>query len=135
MPVGYTGGAVWASSPAVGPATDTLYVGTGNNYTAPAGVCTRPAQTGCTAPSADDHVDSLLNIDITTGGVRWAVRTSDGELWRQACNTAPADCGPDGKRIYIANANGAHKPWTLPSGRVEAGGGWTALDAATGRIV
>ncbi len=198
VPVGYTGGAVWAGSPAVDPATATLYVGTGNNYTAPAGVCTRPAQTGCTAPSADDHVDSLLNIDTATGAVRWSIRTSDADVWRQACTSAPADCGPDadlgsspnlfsavvdgvprtlvgvgsksgiywaadartgavvwhavvgpgaqnggivfgtatdGKRIYVANANGAHKSWTLPSGQVVTAGAWTALDAATGRIV
>ena len=197
VPVGYTGGAVWGS-PAVFPAyTNRVYVSTGNNYTVPAGVCTRPAQTGCAAPAADDYADSLLALDAVTGARLWSLRTPDADVWRQTCRAAPADCGPDAElgsspnlfftvvsgvprwlvgvgsrsgiywaadavsgrllwrtavgsgapnggidfgtasdseRIYIANANGAHKPWTLPSGQVSTAGGWTALDAATGRI-
>ena len=35
-PGGYSGAAVWGSTPAVDPATDSVYVGTGNNYMVPA---------------------------------------------------------------------------------------------------
>jgi len=60
LPGYYSGNAVWASSPVVDPARGLLYVGTGNNYTVPSGVCTSPGQTGCTQPAADDYVDSIL---------------------------------------------------------------------------
>jgi polyvinyl alcohol dehydrogenase (cytochrome) len=35
MPAGYTGGAIWGSTAAISPALGDLYVGTGNNYSAP----------------------------------------------------------------------------------------------------
>ena len=36
----------------------------------------------------------------------------------------------DGKRIYVAISNNAHKPWAAGTS-----GGWSALDAATGQIL
>ena len=39
---GYTGAAVWGSTPVVDHDTGLLYVATGNNYSAPAGVCRVP---------------------------------------------------------------------------------------------
>ena len=42
----YSGNAVWSSAPVIDPARGLLYVGAGNNYAVPAGVCTAPGQTG-----------------------------------------------------------------------------------------
>src|SRR5579875_1136002 len=59
-PGAYAGGAVWGSSPVVDPANGMLYVGTGNDYTVPTGVCYNPGQTGCKTPAATDYFDSIL---------------------------------------------------------------------------
>src|SRR6266851_3821688 len=86
----YSGNAVWSSSPVIDPARGLLYVGTGNNYTVPAGVCTTPGQTGCTQPAAGDYLDSILALRLSDGTVAWADHTLDGDLW-----TVPQPSGPD----------------------------------------
>jgi polyvinyl alcohol dehydrogenase (cytochrome) len=63
VPAGYSGGPVWGSTPAIDPEDNLVYVGTGNNYTAPPGVCTVPGETGCAPPAAADHADSILALD------------------------------------------------------------------------
>ncbi len=75
-PVGYTGAGVWGSSPVVDGDRNLVYVGTGDNYTAP----TDPAYLSCISgggtPAACDspnnHVDSILALDLTTGAIRWS---------------------------------------------------------------
>ncbi|HWO39282.1 MAG TPA: PQQ-binding-like beta-propeller repeat protein, partial [Candidatus Acidoferrum sp.] len=53
----------------------------------------------------------------TLGGIEWGTAT-------------------DGKHIYIAIANGDHRPYTLmPSGQKITWGAWSALDVATGKII
>ena len=78
IPAGYFGGGVWGSNPVVDPARNTIFVGTGNNYSKP----TDPAYLSCisaggTEPSClstDDHVDSIVAIDMNTGLLKWATR-------------------------------------------------------------
>ena len=86
----YSGNAVWASSPVVDPARGLLYLGTGNNYSVPAGVCTAPGQAGCTPSAADNYVDSILALKLSTGAVAWADHTLDADLW-----TVAQPAGPD----------------------------------------
>jgi polyvinyl alcohol dehydrogenase (cytochrome) len=195
-PAGYTGSAVWGGNPVVDHTTGLLYVGTGNNYTVPDGVCTMPDETGCTPPADDDYVDSLLALRLSTGTVAWAMRTLNSDVSSDMCATG---CGPDfdfgsapnlftatiggvsrrlvgigqksgiywvrdavtgdavwqtqvgpggseggiqwgssvdAKRIYVAIVNRENQTWTLqPSGKVTTGGGFSALDKATGRII
>lgn len=75
-------------------------------------------------------------------GVYWALNASNGVLvW----NTVVGPSGPlggiqwgtasDGKSIYIADANSNHSSYKLISGQTVAGGAWSALDAATGKIL
>ncbi|MER7639367.1 PQQ-binding-like beta-propeller repeat protein [Streptomyces sp. NPDC126522] len=90
LPGYYSGNAVWSSSPVVDPGRGLLYLGTGNNYTVPDGVCTAPEQTGCTPPAADDYVDSILALRLQDGTVAWADHTLDADLW-----TLPRPSGPD----------------------------------------
>lgn len=131
----YSGGAVWGSTPAVNPAAGLLYVGVGNNYTVPSGVCRMPGQTDCTPTASDDYVDSILGLDIKTGAVRWAARTLSADLFTAACGFPPGpNCGPDfdfgtGPNLF-----------TLSSGRQLVGAGqksgiYWAFDALTGALV
>lgn len=80
VPAGFTGGAVWGSTPAIDPADNMVFVGTGNNYSVPAGVCTEPGETGCTPPAADDHADSVLALDLKTGAIRWSRPTLTSDV-------------------------------------------------------
>jgi polyvinyl alcohol dehydrogenase (cytochrome) len=41
----------------------------------------------------------------------------------------------DGKRIYVAEADSAQLPYTLPNGQTITSGSFAALDPATGRIL
>lgn len=78
VPVGYTGGGVWGSNPIVDTSRKTVYIGTGNNVSKP----TDPAYLACIAGggveanciSPNDHVDSILALDMNTGAVKWAKR-------------------------------------------------------------
>jgi polyvinyl alcohol dehydrogenase (cytochrome) len=90
LPGYYSGNAVWSSTPVVDPVRGLLYVGVGNNYSVPDGVCTEPDETGCTPPAADDYVDSIVAMKLRDGTVVWADRTLDADLW-----TLPQPSGPD----------------------------------------
>src|SRR5215471_7542450 len=116
VPTGYSGGGVWGSNPVVDAARNTVFVGTGNNYSKP----TDPAylscisggglETNCLSP--DDHVDSILALDMTSGSIKWASRlvtwnqnqygvTDGSDDWNVACfippftNCPAAPTGPD----------------------------------------
>lgn len=91
LPGYYSGGAVWGSSPVVDPRRGLLYIGTGNNYTVPDGVCIEQGQTGCTPPDPADHIDSILALHLSNGQIAWADRTLDNDDFSGACLT----CGPD----------------------------------------
>jgi len=129
LPGYYSGNAVWASGPVVDPARGLLYVGTGNNYTAPAGVCTVPGETGCSQPAANDYVDSILALRLRDGTVAWADRTNDGDIW-----TVPQPIGPD--YDFGAGANLFTVPGTRQQllGIGQKSGVYWAVDPATGKV-
>jgi polyvinyl alcohol dehydrogenase (cytochrome) len=71
-------------------------------------------------------------LDARTGEVEWRTHVAPGGLagglqWGSAV---------DGRRIYAASSNSEFKAWTLKDG-TSAGnrGGWSALDASSGRIL
>ena len=180
------------------PARGLLYVGTGNNYTVPDGVCEDPGQTDCTQPVADDYVDSILALRLTRrlgglgrphprrrpsgrvpqpigpdydfgagrqpvhrarhrkqllgigqkNGVYWAVDPATGKVVWQTDVGPTADPGhgieygtaTDGKRIYVAEGDTRHQPYTLGgsgpyAGQTDTAGSLAALDPATGKIL
>jgi polyvinyl alcohol dehydrogenase (cytochrome) len=104
-PPGYTGSSVWGSSPAVDPGRNTVFIGTGNNYTTPtdpaylACISAGGAQGSCLSPS--DYVDSVVALDMSTGNVKWSQRLSNGDDWNGACidgnvtGACPQGSGPD----------------------------------------
>jgi polyvinyl alcohol dehydrogenase (cytochrome) len=132
VPPGYSGGAVWGSTPAIDPADNLVYVGTGNNYSAPAGICTATGEKGCAPPPAGDHVDSVLALDVRTGAVRWFMSTLSSDVNTQAC-TVHSMCGPD------FDFGSGPNLFRLPSGRELLGigqksGVYWALDPKTGTV-
>src|SRR3954469_12243774 len=85
-PDGYSGGAVW-QSPAIDPERGLLFVGTGNNYTAPADVeaCQDADPTAnCAAP--DDLFDAAVALHLKTGQIKWAKRLQGFDTWTLACH-------------------------------------------------
>jgi polyvinyl alcohol dehydrogenase (cytochrome) len=85
QPGGYSGGAVW-QPPAIDPKRGTLFIGTGNNYTAPANVaaCQNATPTANCA-AADDFFDTALALDLKTGQIKWAKRLQGLDTWTLAC--------------------------------------------------
>jgi len=84
---GYSGGAVW-QPPAIDPKRGVLFIGTGNNYTAPADVeaCQNATPlANCTA--ADDFFDTAFALDLKTGQIKWATRLQGFDTWTVACIT------------------------------------------------
>jgi len=87
QPGGYSGGAIW-QPPAIDPKRGTLFIGTGNNYTAPADVeaCQNATPlANCTA--ADDFFDTAFALDLKTGQIKWAKRLQGFDTWTVACIT------------------------------------------------
>jgi polyvinyl alcohol dehydrogenase (cytochrome) len=86
VPAGYTGGGVWGSNPVVDVARNSVFVSTGNNYThaqnsAPSsnpsktyGQCIADGGNAATCASPDNHVDSVVALNLATGAVKWATK-------------------------------------------------------------
>ena len=106
VPTGYTGGAAWGSNPVVDTTRQTIYIGTGNNYTTP----TDPAYRNCISGggtmtkcfSKEDHFDSMLALDLKTGAIKASRRLSSSDDWNVACTEVaggvgecPVNPGPD----------------------------------------
>jgi polyvinyl alcohol dehydrogenase (cytochrome) len=129
VPDGYTGGAVWGSTPVVDRRRGLIYVGTGQNHTVPDGVCETPVETGCAVPAADNHIDAVLALDRRTGGVVWARKTLTADAYNATDPTGPDYDFGSGPNLY-----------TTPGGRQLLGIGqksglYWALDPGTGRVV
>jgi polyvinyl alcohol dehydrogenase (cytochrome) len=90
LPFFYSGNGVWGSSPVVDTQRGLLYVGTGNNFSAPAGVCRMPEETGCEESRPDNHFDSIVGLRLTDGAIVWATRTLRADVFSSQCF-----CGPD----------------------------------------
>jgi polyvinyl alcohol dehydrogenase (cytochrome) len=136
-PGGYSGDAVWGSSPAIDALNFRVYVGTGNAYTVPAGTCAAPGQTGCTPPVAADHDDSIVALNLLTGAIIWATPTLTSDTFTTACTIPGEVCGPDfdfgsGPNFYTATVNGQPKQLV---GIGQKSGVYYALDPATGKVV
>src|ERR1700726_3969867 len=85
QPGGYSGGAIW-QPPAIDPKRGTLFIGTGNNYTAPADVETcQNATPTANCVAADDFFDTAFALDLKTGQIKWATRLQGFDTWTVAC--------------------------------------------------
>ena len=106
-PEGYPGGAVWGGSPAVDPGRGQVYIATGNNYDLPqsalecvAAAGGDPAAERACIP-ADNHIDAILALNMTTGAITWATDILAFDAWTVQClfgfnpENCPQPAGPD----------------------------------------
>lgn len=91
---GYSGAAIWGSSPAIDIARGHVYVGTGNLYLAlPEVLKCQEAQNNRTTPPAvpdqcfgkDIHFDSILALDLNSGKIAWATQLGGYDVFTFAC--------------------------------------------------
>jgi polyvinyl alcohol dehydrogenase (cytochrome) len=132
VPAGYTGGAVWGSAPVVDTARGLLYVGVGNNYTVPPGVCATPVQILCRPQSPDNHIDSVLALRLADGSIAWSRPTRTADTW-----TLFTDLGPDfdfgaAPNLFTTTVDG--RPTELLGIGQKSGTYW-ALDPLTGTVI
>jgi polyvinyl alcohol dehydrogenase (cytochrome) len=132
VPQGYTGGAVWSSTPVVDLSRGLLYVDTGNNESVPPGVCTSPTETGCTPVSPEDHLDAILALSLPTGRVVWAQPTLASDTSTNFRHYGPDYDFGSGPNLYWTTLNG-RRVQLLGAG--QKSGMYWALDPATGKVV
>jgi polyvinyl alcohol dehydrogenase (cytochrome) len=145
----YPGNAVWGSSPAVDPKRNSVYIATGNNYDVPDTVlaCITAAGSDTAAQAAclpaDDHFDSVVALDLTTGAVKWATRGLPFDAWTVSCIFGdPSNCPqPSGPDYDFGQAPALFKVAAGPSkgrellGTGQKSGDYWALDPSTGAVV
>ncbi len=144
VPKGYTGGAIWSSTPAIDPKRGVVYITTGNNYTTPKEVaeCQQSGKRDCLP--IDDHIDSFLALDLKTGAIKWATRVTPFDTWNGNCfvnepglGTCPEPRGGDldfgqGAMLYTATVNG--KARDLLAAGQKSGMFW-GIDRDSGKVV
>jgi polyvinyl alcohol dehydrogenase (cytochrome) len=151
---GFSGAAIW-DTPAVDPDTNTVFVGTGNNYTAPdsAVACkdnadaTNTSDAGCTPPN--DLFDSVIALDLNNGHVIWSYKAEGWDAWNVACAFEPPgatwcpsvaspdfDFGGAGPNLFsVTTGNGSHATTEKLVGIGQKSGVYWAFDEATGNVV
>jgi polyvinyl alcohol dehydrogenase (cytochrome) len=135
QPGGFSGVAVWGSSPPIDAARNVVYAATGNNYSVPEVLesCLvahagdpEGQQHDCYDPldPADNYADSIVALDLDTGAVRWAHKMRNYGAWTFACDkriapwliTNPENCRDleaqdfdfgQAPMLYTANVGGA----------------------------
>lgn len=143
VPNGYSGGAVWGSTPAIDGTSKTVYISTGNNYSVPeaAKQCQLDGGTPSECLSPDDHVDAILALNTATGQIRWATGVQGFDDWIVSCllniPNCPVSPGPDfdfgsGPNLFKAKVGTGQR---LLVGAGAKSGIYWALDAKTGKIM
>ncbi|WP_298827998.1 PQQ-binding-like beta-propeller repeat protein [uncultured Piscinibacter sp.] len=152
VPTGFSGGAIWGSSPSVDAKRGQIYIATGNNYSVPPSVLACVAEAGsdpiattACLPS-DDHFDSVLALDLRTGAVKWATRAIPYDAYTVDClpvfgdgGNCPSPAGPDfdfGQApalFMVKGVNGNKRPIELVGAGQKSGQYWT-LNPDTGAV-
>jgi polyvinyl alcohol dehydrogenase (cytochrome) len=148
VPDGYTGGSIWGSTLVPDPTRNAVYVTTGNNYSTP----TDPAFQACMAnggteescQSPNNHFDSVLSLNMTTGAIIWATRLANADDWNVACFNSgvdaancPQGAGPDydfGSGVNLLTIQTTNGPRTI-LGAGQKSGVYSAIDPATGELL
>lgn len=92
---GYSGGAIWSSTPAIDKGTNTIFITTGNNYAVPASVkaCQENGGTPTQCMSPENRIDSIIALDMATGRIKWSTGTKGFDDWTVACLRGPSGSG------------------------------------------
>jgi polyvinyl alcohol dehydrogenase (cytochrome) len=87
VPPGYYGGSVWGSTGAVDLLLNQVYMATGNNYAIPqsALACINGGGSMVTCLDPNDHFDSILALNLSTGKINWAGSGIPYDTWSVAC--------------------------------------------------
>lgn len=146
---GFSGNAIWGSSPAVDTKRGLVYVATGNNYSAPDAflACVEDAgddanaQRVCLEPYNNNYFDSVIALNIKTGEVEWATSVIPFDVWTVSCLFGFPNCptpeGPDfdfGQAPMLMNVKAGKKNIDLLGVGQKSGVFW-ALSPDTGEIV
>jgi polyvinyl alcohol dehydrogenase (cytochrome) len=145
-PGGYSGAAIWGSTPAIDAKSGTVFVTTGNNYSVPASAktCQDNGGTPSECLDANDHVDAVMALSMATGAIKWSTGVQGFDDWIVSCipDIAPNPCptatpGPDfdfgsGPNLFTVKTAGGSRQ--LVGAGAKSGIYW-ALDATTGQIV
>jgi polyvinyl alcohol dehydrogenase (cytochrome) len=90
----------------------------------------------------DGHRSRQLLGAGQKSGMYWALNPDDGSVvWSTQVGPGGSLGGmewgsaTDGKRIYVAISNTVGQQWTLSDGTTTRSGFWSALDAATGKVL
>jgi len=154
-PPGYTGAAVWGSTPAIDPSRNALYVATGNNYAVPVNAtrCIKKAKSSeLRAACIEDanYFDAIVSLNLTTGAVNWAHKALPEDAWNLSCGIyfipgmevempgCPDDEGPDydfaqGPSLFKVKGEKGGSRDIVGAG--QKSGVYWALDASTGKVV
>jgi polyvinyl alcohol dehydrogenase (cytochrome) len=126
---GYAGAPVW-STPTIDRLRNSVYITTGNNYSAPSNDGALPA---------GDHLESVLSLDLDTGAIKWAQRMSPGDVWNLLTYVVNGvhSGGPDwdfgsSANLFRTSINGATQQ-VLGAG--QKSGTYWALNPDTGGIL
>ncbi|HEY5893740.1 MAG TPA: PQQ-binding-like beta-propeller repeat protein [Chthoniobacterales bacterium] len=150
-PVGYTGNAIWGSSPAIDTKRGQVYVATGNNYSVPQEVLDRVAAAGddpvakAASVPADDYFDSIMALDLKTGAIRWSTRALAYDAWTVDClpffgdgDNCPEPAGPDydfGQAPALFTAKGGSGRKIELVGAGQKSGQYWALNPDNGAVM
>ena len=102
--LGYSGGSIWDSTPVIDAARNSVYVGTGNNFSVPSYVktCFANNQNNPNCAASNDYFNSVIALDLNTGRIKWNTSGLNYDTWNTACLANPsgtANCpspaGPD----------------------------------------
>jgi polyvinyl alcohol dehydrogenase (cytochrome) len=130
-----------------------VFVGTGNNYTAPdpAVACAQnppgnpPSDASCTA--SNDYFDSMLALNLQTGAIEWGQKLQGYDAWNVACaiglppgaTWCPSPQSPDwdfgGSSPNLFTVKGADGTTKTLVGDGQRSGAYWAFDEATGARV
>jgi polyvinyl alcohol dehydrogenase (cytochrome) len=153
-PVGYTGAGVWGSNPIVDMRRGTVYVGTGDNYSAPTDpaylACTSAGGTASNCQSPHNLSDAIIALDVHTGKIKWSQRmqswdqegvTSGSDFFNLSClygiPGCPSPAGPDfdfGSAPNEITYSTPRGPKTI-IGAGQKSGIYFAFDPDTGRVL
>jgi polyvinyl alcohol dehydrogenase (cytochrome) len=145
-PGGYSGVAVWGSTPVIDQQRGSVYISTGNNYDAPQAVkeceANRDPTTPDTCDAPDNYVDALMALDLNSGAIKWAHKLQGFDAWTVACLSGthpncPDPAGPDydfgqGPMLFKAKLAGRNRDLL---GAGQKSGVFWALNPDDGSVV
>ena len=150
---GYSGAAIWGSTPAIDKQRGAIYITTGNNYSLPADriTCVDNATTFADKQAClpGNIFDAIVSLDMKTGAIKWAYRALASDAWNTDCGlpgfseggTNPGNCppgaGPDydfGQGPMLLTTKVGGKP-TDVVGAGQKSGDFLTVDRDTGALI